>query len=79
MDMQDLKSKIFRKRFLIPLAGVLAGMVGGYLYYHFVGCRNGTCAITSNPWLSMLWGAAVGYLLGDMFVSRRKRSAENAR
>lgn len=54
------------------LAGVLAGGAGGFLYYYFVGCQSGTCAITSNPWLSILWGAAIGYLVFDMIPFRKR-------
>ena len=78
MEMQDLKNKIFRKQFLVPFAGTVIGIAGGFMYYHFIGCQNGTCAITSNPWLSMLWGGAVGYLLADMITGKRKSKTENA-
>lgn len=47
--------------------GMLAGIIGGYVYYIKVGCTNGSCPISSNPWLTMLWGLMMGYLLGDMF------------
>ena len=55
----------------LSILGIVVGTVGGYLYYLKVGCVDGTCAITSNPWLSMLWGAALGYLLFDMFNKRK--------
>ncbi|MGA9119574.1 MAG: DUF6132 family protein, partial [Bacteroidota bacterium] len=41
-------------RSLIPIA---LGAAGGYAYYRFIGCKSGMCPITSNPWLSMLYGA----------------------
>lgn len=47
---------------------LLAGAVGGFLYWRFVGCESGTCAIKSVWYWSTLWGAAMGYLLGD-FIS----------
>lgn len=56
----------------LSILGIIVGTVGGYLYYLKVGCVDGTCAITSNPWLSMLWGAALGYLLFDMFNKKKK-------
>jgi phage shock protein E len=46
--------------------GILLGAVAGYIYYHFWGC-DGTCAITSSPWRSMLYGAVMGGLLNSMF------------
>lgn len=38
---------------------IFLGAMGGYLYYDFIGCNNG-CAITGNPFISTLYGAAVG-------------------
>ena len=34
---------------LFPAALTLAGGVGDWLYYRYVGCAAGACAITSNP------------------------------
>ena len=48
-------SKIF-----IP---IIIGATGGYLYYHFIGCVSGTCPITSNPYISTGYGAAIGALM----------------
>ena len=62
--------KIFGFLPLISLIGIVTGALGGYAYYYFIGCSGGGCAITSNPWLSILWGAALGYLLFDMFARR---------
>jgi len=50
------------------LIGILAGAVGGYLYFHFVGC-NGTCLIASSPWISTIYGAVLGGLVVNMFRS----------
>lgn len=64
---------LLRKNFsLLTLAGVVTGAFGGYLYYYYVGCVSGTCAITSNPYMSILWGAALGYLIFDMFKKKPK-------
>ena len=59
---------------ILPVIGAVVGAIGGYIYYIQVGCNSGTCAITSNPYLSMLWGAAVGYLVFDLFKRRKKKS-----
>ena len=60
---------------LIGFAGIAIGAAGGFLYYYFVGCQTGTCAITSNPWISTVWGAVMGYLVFDMF--KKKKNTEN--
>lgn len=63
--------KEFFKKHWLKFAGIAAGAVGGYAYYHCVGCLSGTCPITSNPWRITLYGAIVGFLLFDMFKTER--------
>lgn len=52
------------------IIGVLIGGILGFLYYKFVGCRTGTCPITSNPWMSIVYGAIMGYLVISMFEKK---------
>lgn len=42
---------------------VFAGALLGYGYYYFIGCRTGSCPITSNPWISTLYGAFAGLII----------------
>ena len=62
--------KEFIKKHILKITGILAGGIGGFAYYHFVGCTSGTCPITSNPYISVLYGALMGYLLFDMFKKK---------
>lgn len=62
-------------KFKITLTGVLLGAVGGYLYYALVGCASGTCAITSNPIISTIYGAIMGGLLFNIFEKEEKTKA----
>ncbi|HNF49243.1 MAG TPA: DUF6132 family protein [Chitinophagales bacterium] len=55
------------KKYALIIIGIMAGAIGGYLYYKFVGCTSGTCAITSKPINSTLYGAWMGGLLFSMF------------
>ena len=41
----------------------LVGSAVGWLYYRYVGCATGTCAVTSSPWLSTGFGCVLGLLL----------------
>jgi hypothetical protein len=45
------------------LTPVILGGAAGFGYYKFIGCRTGTCPITSNPWISTIYGAVMGGLL----------------
>jgi phage shock protein E len=51
----------------LTLIGVLLGAVAGYMYYSYIGCASGTCAITSKPLNSTLYGALMGGLLLNTF------------
>lgn len=60
----------------LPIMGVLIGAMGGYLYYYFVGCNSGSCAITSNPVNSTLYGGLMGSLLLNTFKKEEKKKEE---
>jgi len=59
--------KTFLLRYKLELAGVLLGALAGWSYWYFVGCLSGTCAITSNPLNSTMYGALMGALLLSLF------------
>ncbi|WP_291103091.1 MULTISPECIES: DUF6132 family protein [unclassified Flavobacterium] len=63
-----------KKAILITGIGVVVGAVAGYLYYFYVGCASGTCAITSKPLNSTLYGGLMGGLIFNMFVKSPKKS-----
>ncbi|VAW17075.1 putative membrane protein [hydrothermal vent metagenome] len=62
-----------KKTILLLGVGVILGALGGYLYYAEIGCVSGTCAITSKPVNSTLYGALMGGLVFNMFI----KSPEN--
>lgn len=49
--------------FLTPFLYVFSGAIGGYLLYRLVGCKTGGCLITANPYVSLLYGMLIGFLL----------------
>ena len=52
------------------LIGAVTGGIGGYLYWKYIGCLSGTCAITSNPVNSTVYFAVLGVLLFGIFKKR---------
>lgn len=48
------------------LISIFIGGLTGYLYYYFVGCRTGACAITSNPLISTVYGAVLSGLIVEL-------------
>jgi len=64
----------FIQRYRWTIIGLFVGAVGGYAYYHFVGCASGTCAITSKPLNSTLYGVLMGGLLFNMFDKEKIKS-----
>lgn len=62
-----------KKAIIITAIGIVVGAVAGYLYYSYVGCVSGTCAITSKPLNSTLYGALMGGLVFNMFVKSPKK------
>ncbi len=66
----------FIKKHLLKIIGIPVGMIGGYLYYYFVGCNSGTCPITSNPYISIIYGGIMGYLFLDLFKKKENKTNE---
>ena len=66
------------KSIWVKLGLVAAGLAGGYLYYYFVGCRSGYCPITSNPYISVLYGGVMGLLLALIFSSAKREKKESS-
>jgi hypothetical protein len=69
--MQKMGYKI--KERLPQIIGITIGATGGFIYYKTVGCSTGSCPITSNPWLSIIWGSVMGYLIVSMFNKKTNK------
>jgi hypothetical protein len=60
MKLNESLKKILSVRLLI---GLLVGGALGYAYYHFIGCRGGSCPMWADPYRSTLVGMAFGGIL----------------
>jgi len=57
--------------------GALLGAIAGFTYWKYVGCITGTCAITSNPFSSTIYGAIMGSLFLSIFTKSPKKQIQN--
>jgi hypothetical protein len=64
--------KKFINNYWIIGLGALIGAVAGYFYWQQVGCSSGTCAITSKPLNSTLYGALMGGILFSSITNKTK-------
>ncbi|HOX84271.1 MAG TPA: DUF6132 family protein [Chryseolinea sp.] len=65
------------KTWLILGIGIVLGTLGGYLYWFYIGCVSGTCAITSSPVNSSLYGGLMGGLFFNLFQTPKQKNSEN--
>ena len=57
--------KLNWKKIMKIFIGIIIGGLAGFLYYKIIGCRTGSCAVTSNPWISTIYGAVIGLIIGS--------------
>jgi hypothetical protein len=67
MKVNELLKKLLSVRLLI---GLLVGGALGFAYYHFIGCRGGSCPMWADPYRSTLIGMAFGGIL--LFDTEKK-------
>ncbi len=71
--------KVIIKNNILTIILAFVGMAGGFLYWKFIGCASGTCAIKSNVLLMTVYGGAIGGLFGNIFqgFNSKKGSSKN--
>lgn len=73
--MEKVKNWILTHKKNIILA--IIGAIVGYLYWYYVGCESGSCAITSVWYRTTIYGALMGWLLSDVSLKQTKKEKTN--
>ena len=58
---------LFLKSHQLKIVGILVGGILGFANNYFIGCNTGSCAITSKPINSSVYGMVMGYLMFSVF------------
>ncbi len=66
-----------KKHILKMSIGAVIGGALGFAYYYFIGCKSGSCPLTGNPYISSLYGAAMGLLLTMPGTKRTETNQES--
>ena len=64
-EKEGVKMKV--NDWLRPLLFAIGGALVGLGYYYAVGCSTGSCPITSNPIITMIYMGVIGLLLSGLF------------
>jgi hypothetical protein len=66
------KLLLFGKKYALTLMGIIIGAIIGYIYWQQIGCSSGSCAITSSPVNSTIYGAIMGGAFLSLFIKEKK-------
>jgi len=66
----SIKELLKSWKFWRPFLGILIGSVSGYLYYYFIGCKSGSCPITSHSYSTVIVGGLMGYLITGILFTK---------
>lgn len=64
------------KQFVVWAIAAVIGATGGFVYWYYIGCNSGSCAITSSPVNSSIYGGIMAILLVNVF-DKQKTKLEN--
>lgn len=56
---------------------ILIGAGLGYAYYYFIGCNSGACPISSNPFISTIYGGLIGLVWGFQGKKKNEQPENN--
>lgn len=66
-----------KKQILILSVAALLGAATGFVYWFYIGCNSGSCAITSSPVNSSIYGSVMALLLVNVFQKEKVKPHSN--
>lgn len=63
--------KVDKKIIILIVSGAIGALLG-YAYYYFIGCNSGSCPLTSNWYVTTIYGLIAGIIVG--FPSKKKNN-----
>ncbi|MBP8640987.1 MAG: rhodanese-like domain-containing protein [Oscillospiraceae bacterium] len=60
------------------IGALIGGIIGYFVFYKLIGCSNGTCPITANPYISTAYGVVLGILLASVIAFPTTPVSKNA-
>ncbi len=70
-DCRMIKKLIVNRKF--EIIGGVVGILGGFLYWKYVGCVSGTCPIQANWYTMVPYGLLFGVVIGSMFKPKQPK------
>ncbi len=65
----------YMKQLIIWAIAATVGAAAGFVYWYCVGCNSGSCAITSSPINSSIYGGVMAILLVNVFDKQKEKPA----
>jgi len=65
--------QLLQHKIIVYTIGAALGAIGGFLYWKFIGCESGTCAITSKPINSTLYFSLMGAITSGLFIPAKTK------
>lgn len=75
MKIESMKNFVWRYKWYA--LGALLGSIAGFLYWKYIGCLSGTCAITSSPVNSTVYFALMGMMIPGFFTRTKSKNPEH--
>jgi hypothetical protein len=70
INSKNIKEFVKSRNFWRTFIGILIGGIAGYFYYHFIGCKTGSCPITSHSYTMVIVGGIMGYLITGILFTK---------